>query len=86
MDYQSIINGITCDSIIHLMEELGSPLCKETNEYMCFKTIFRNQETGKPTRYIEGHDGQDGVFEIKDYVFNELMEIVQTRTYKNKTV
>ena len=57
-----------------------------SNNGSAFKTIFRNQETGKPTRYIEGHDGQDGVFEIKDYVFNELMEIVQTRTYKNRTV
>ena len=33
MDYQSIINGITFNSIIHLMEELGSPVCKETDEY-----------------------------------------------------
>ena len=57
-----------------------------SNNGSAFKTIFRNQETCKPTRYIEGHDGQDGIFEIKDYVFNELMEIVQTRTYKNRTV
>ena len=42
MDYQSIINGITFDSIIHLMEELGNPVCKETDEYICFKTICHN--------------------------------------------
>ena len=42
MDYQSIINGITFNSIIHLMEELGSPVCKETDEYICFKTICHN--------------------------------------------
>lgn len=42
MDYQSIISGITFNSIIHLMEELGSPVCKETDEYICFKTICHN--------------------------------------------
>jgi hypothetical protein len=42
MDYQEIINGLTTEGIINLMTQLGSDEYKETESYVCFKTICHN--------------------------------------------
>ena len=39
MNYQEIINGLTNEAIINLMTQLGSDEYKETDGYICFKTI-----------------------------------------------
>ena len=42
MNYQEIINGLTDEAIINLMTQLGSDEYKETDGYICFKTICHN--------------------------------------------
>lgn len=42
MNYQEIIKGITDDAIINLMTQLGSDEYKNTEKYICFKTICHN--------------------------------------------
>lgn len=42
MNYQEIINGLTNEAIINLMTQLGSDEYKETDGYICFKTICHN--------------------------------------------
>lgn len=42
MNYQEIINGLTNEAIINLMIQLGSDEYRETDGYICFKTICHN--------------------------------------------
>ena len=43
MDYQAIINNLTSDSVIKLMQRLGADRYEDKGEYIIFSTIFHNE-------------------------------------------
>ena len=49
-----------------------------------FKTLFRNIQTFKPVRYLEGKDNKENGFEMVDCIFSEEGDIVRIKRYNNK--
>lgn len=49
-----------------------------------FQTLFRNPDTMKPVRYIEGKDDPINGFTMIDCLFNNENEIVKIKKYTNK--
>ena len=48
-----------------------------------FQTLFRNIETCKPVRYLEGKDSKENGFEMKDCIFDSDGQIVRIKRYTN---
>lgn len=49
-----------------------------------FQTLFRNINTFKPVRYLEGRDNKEGGFEMIDCLFTENGDIARIRRYNSK--
>jgi hypothetical protein len=49
-----------------------------------FKTLFRNSETLKPARYLEGKDNKDKDFEMIDCIIDLSGNIARIRRYNSK--
>ena len=49
-----------------------------------FRTLFRNIQTFKPARYVEGRDTKENGFEMIDCIFNSEGEIARIRRYNKK--
>ena len=54
-----------------------------TGKGKSFQTLFRNIETFKPARYLEGKDEIELGFEMIDCIFNSNGEIVRIKKYSN---
>ena len=54
-----------------------------TGKGKSFQTMFRNIETFKPARYLEGKDTENG-FEMVDCIFGSDGNIVRIKRYSNK--
>ena len=49
-----------------------------------FKTLFRNIDTLKPARYLEGKDDLNNGFEMYDCIFDSLGNIVRLKHFNSK--
>jgi hypothetical protein len=49
-----------------------------------FKTLFRDMQTTKPVRYLEGKDSKETCFEMIDCIFDKSGNIARIRRYNNK--
>ena len=49
-----------------------------------FQTLFRNVQTLKPARYLEGKDNKDIGFSMTDCIFTESGEIARIKRYCNR--
>lgn len=49
-----------------------------------FQTLFRNLETLKPARYLEGKDSKENGFEMIDCLFDTEGQIARIKKYSNK--
>lgn len=49
-----------------------------------FQTLFRNVETLKPARYLEGKDSANGEFEMLDCIFDSKGNIARIKKYTKK--
>lgn len=55
-----------------------------TGKGKSFQTLFRNPETFKPVRYLEGKDDSDEGFVMLDCLFNDNNEVVRIKKFTNK--
>jgi len=49
-----------------------------------FQTLFRNVNTLKPVRYLEGKDNKESGFEMIDCLFGESGEVARIKRYNSK--
>ena len=49
-----------------------------------FQTLFRNSDTMKPARYLEGKDNKEEGFEMLDCIFDSQGAVARIRKYTNK--
>ena len=54
-----------------------------TGKGKSFQTLFRNIQTFKPARYIEGKDGMEIGFEMIDCIFDSEGNVVRIKKYSN---
>ena len=55
-----------------------------TGKGKSFQTLFRNIDTFKPARYLEGKDGKENGFEMVDCIFDSEGHIARIKKYSNK--
>lgn len=55
-----------------------------TGKGKSFQTLFRNVQTFKPVRYLEGRDDPQNGFEMIDCLFGQNGEVVRIKRYNNK--
>lgn len=55
-----------------------------TGKGKSFQTLFRNIETLKPARYLEGRDNKDTGFEMIDCIFDTEGHVARIKRYSNK--
>lgn len=55
-----------------------------TGKGKSFQTMFRNIETSKPVRYLEGRDNNDNGFEMIDCLFDASGKIVRIKRFTDK--
>lgn len=71
--------------IIQLSEGgLVNNISEFTGKGKSFQTLFRNIETLKPARYLEGKDNKDTGFEMIDCIFDSDGHIARIKRYSNK--
>lgn len=72
-----IIIQLSDDGIVNNISEF-------TGKGKSFQTLFRNINTFKPARYLEGRDNKENGFEMIDCVFSPEGEIARIKRYNNK--
>lgn len=55
-----------------------------TGKGKSFQTLFRNIDTLKPARYLEGKDNKENGFEMTDCIFTSDGQIARIKRYSNK--
>lgn len=61
-----------------------SNITEFTGKGKSFQTLFRNLETMKPARYLEGRDDKEEGFEMVDCIFNSQGGVARIKKYTNK--
>lgn len=71
--------------IIQLTEDgTVNNLSEFTDNGKYFQTLFRNPNTYKPVRYLEGRENKNKAFEMVDCLFGNDGSIVRIKRYTNK--
>lgn len=71
--------------IIQLVEDgIVNNISEFTDNGKSFQTLFRNTETFKPVRYLEGRDNKDKGFGMVDCIFDSEGNVVKIKRYANK--
>lgn len=71
--------------IIQLSEGgLVNNISEFTGKGKSFQTLFRNIDTLKPARYLEGKDNKENGFEMIDCIFDAEGKIARIKRYSNK--
>lgn len=75
-------------TIIQLSEDgIVNNFSEYSGKGQSFKTLFRNIQTFKPARYLEGRDTKENGFEMIDCIFGTNGEIARIKRYtKNREV
>lgn len=55
-----------------------------TGKGKSFQTLFRNIETLKPARYLEGKDNKENGFEMIDCIFDSEGQVARIKRFSNK--
>ena len=55
-----------------------------TGKGKSFQTLFRNIDTMKPARYLEGRDSKESGFEMIDCLFGAEGQVVRIKRFSNK--
>lgn len=72
-------------TIIQLAEDgLVSNITEFTGKGKSFQTLFRNINTSKPARYLEGKDTAENGFEMFDCIFGEDGSVARIKRYNSK--
>lgn len=71
--------------IIQLSEGgLVNNISEFTGKGKSFQTLFRNIDTLKPARYLEGKDNKEKGFEMIDCIFDTEGQVARIKRYSNK--
>ena len=71
--------------LIQLAEEgIVNNISEFTDNGKSFQTLFRNLETMKPVRYLEGKDDKVDGFRMVDCLFNSSGDVVKLKKFSNK--
>ena len=71
--------------IIQLSEGgLVNNISEFTGKGKSFQTLFRNIDTLKPARYLEGKDGTPNGFEMIDCIFDSEGQVARIKRFSNK--
>ncbi len=72
-------------TIIQLSEGgMVNNITEFSGEGKSFRTLFRNIQTTKPARYLEGKDSKENGFEMIDCIFDQNGSIARIKRYNNK--
>lgn len=72
-------------TIMQLAEDgIVSNITEFSGEGKSFRTLFRNIDTSKPARYLEGKDSKESGFEMIDCIFDNNGGLARIRKYSNK--
>ena len=71
--------------IIQLSEEgVVNNISEFTGKGKSFQTLFRNIDTLKPARYLEGRDNKENGFEMIDCIFDSEGHVARIKRFTNK--